>query len=162
MLRCWRRRSQACVGASLSSMSSISIRARACCSCSIFCSASRPQGRHCYRRRPPHRAGRGDHLLLRGGARNSGTSIAFLEFPQYAPFRHLEKRSVPALLGCVHHSLYSRPSHPIRGGTGNSRGSFRCSLSTFKKCVQIIANNLGLECQAIMEIAAIPQAIKVI
>ena len=23
-------------------------------------------------------------------ARNSGTSIAFLEFPQYAPFRHLE------------------------------------------------------------------------
>jgi len=58
--------------------------------------------------------------------------------------------------------LYSRASHPIRGGTGNSCGSFGCSLSTFKECLQIIANNLGLECHAIMEIAAIPQPIEVI
>ena len=57
---------------------------------------------------------------------------------------------------------YGRACHPIRRGTGNSCGSFGYSLSTFKKCLQIIANNLGLECHAIMEIAAIPQAIKVI
>ena len=30
--------------------------------------------------------------------------------------------------------------HPIRGRTGNLCGSFRCSLSTFKECLQIITD----------------------
>jgi hypothetical protein len=57
---------------------------------------------------------------------------------------------------------YSRAGHPIRGGTGKSCGSFRCSLSSFKECLQIIANNLGLECHTIMEIAAILQLIEMV